>query len=99
MTIHFAPAVPAANPHFARWLRRPMVLPADNDNAGEAGDDTVLRDALEHFARHGLGAAEQARASAEQAILAEDLNTYRHWLGICRALDRRMAAKLERSHG
>lgn len=66
--------------------------PAANDNDAGVGSDVLLRDALKHFARYGLGAAEVARKEAERAFFADDRQGYRHWLGICRSLDRRMAA-------
>ncbi|MBS0481241.1 MAG: hypothetical protein JSR96_03645 [Proteobacteria bacterium] len=71
-----------------------MACRAANDNAVRSGSDAVLRDALKHFARHGLGAAEAARTEAEQARFAGDHQGYQHWLDICRTLDRRMASAL-----
>lgn len=64
---------------------------AANDNARDRGNDKMLRAALLHFAAHGLGAAEAARANAENAFFAGDRSQFRWWLGICRILDRRMA--------
>src|SRR5687767_3741837 len=64
---------------------------AANDNGAELGGDRMLRAALRHFAVHGLGAAEAARAEAETAFFTGDRTEYRWWLGICRMLDRRMA--------
>ena len=69
------------------------LVPA-NDNMGTFGGEKLLGAALRHFARHGLGAAEMARAKAEDAFFAGDRDRYRHWLDICRLLDRRMAAAL-----
>ena len=66
-------------------------LEAANDNGAGFGDDQMLRAALHHFAKHGLGAAEAARAQAETAFFAGDRTEYRWWLDICRMLDRRMA--------
>lgn len=93
MTIRFASANTAAfvrSAHGDARLRR-----AANDNAAQGAStgphDVLLRDALKHFAQHGLRAAEVARQNAERAFFAGDRPAYRHWLEICRALDRRMA--------
>lgn len=90
MTIRFAAA--------RRWdscvghvLGLAKIRRAANDNTRTADDDRMLRAALRHFAAHGLGAAEAARAEAEAAFFAGDSEQYRWWLGICRMLDRRMA--------
>jgi hypothetical protein len=95
MTIHLATARTAA----LRWLipvaTDLLVARAANDNAEPGIRDDVLRDALKHFARHGLGAAEQARHEAERAFFAGDRKAYQHWLAICRTLDRRMAAAVQ----
>jgi hypothetical protein len=94
MTIRFAAARPATIArrfgHTAGLRRR-----AANDNAAPASHDTLLRDALKHFAAHGLGAAAQARLEAERGWHAGRAEEYRHWLEICRRFDRRMAAALE----
>lgn len=63
---------------------------AANDNA-PGGRDVLLRDALKHFARHGLRAAQVARDNALEAHRLDDPAASTHWLEICRALDRRMA--------
>jgi len=97
MTIHFAAARPALarvlSPRFtARVLGR-----AANDNGSHPADlrhSAELRAALKHFAEHGLSAATVARQNAEQAFFRGDRQGYQHWLGICRALDRRMASVL-----
>jgi hypothetical protein len=90
MTIRFAAADRGDN-CLRRVLRPVAVRAAANDNAGGIGNDRMLRAALRHFAAHGLGAAEAARATAESAFFAGDRAEYRWWLGICRILDRRMA--------
>lgn len=64
---------------------------AANDNDHDLNRNGLLRAALRHFAEHGLGAAELAQRNAEQAFFAGNRKEYRHWLDICRALDRRMA--------
>lgn len=70
-----------------------MISRAANDN-GSPGHSAELRAALKHFAEHGLSAATVARQNAEQAFFRGDRQGYQHWLGICRALDRRMASVL-----
>ena len=57
----------------------------------------MLRAALRHFADHGLGAARAAREQAEQAFFAGDRQSYDWWLGVTRALDRRLALEAERA--
>lgn len=97
MTVHFAaarsPLAKLVNP--ARRSR--IIGRAANDNgepATQLRSNLELRAALKHFAQHGLGAAAVARKNAEQAFFRGDRGTYLHWLGICRALDRRMAGVL-----
>lgn len=75
-----------------------MALPAnDNDSLAEVteAEDAMLRAALRHFAVHGLAAAQRARRQAETAFFAGDRPAYQWWLGICRTLDRRMAAAID----
>ncbi len=98
MTVHFAAARTGASSPVARILGRRRFLSAANDNCGQNGDDQLLRASLRHFAEHGLRAAEEARKHAEQAFFAGDRESYQWWLGICRMLDRRMAAQFERSN-
>ncbi len=95
MTLHFAAARSAARSPIARALRCPPVPSADNDNCA-TNDDRLLHAALRHFAAHGLRAAREARKQAEQAFFAGDREGYDWWLGVCRTLDRRLAAKVER---
>jgi hypothetical protein len=87
MTIHDA-AARGERPVLSReFLRRG----AANDNGLDLTRNGMLRAALKHFAEHGLGAAEVAQRNAEAAFFAGNRKEYRHWLDICRALDRRMA--------
>ncbi len=92
MSIRFAAARPIGlNPIGCAFIagapRR-----AANDNGGHAaGSDRLLKATLRHFAAHGLSAAEQARAKAEEAFFAGNSEEYRWWLAICAALDRSMA--------
>ena len=96
MPIHFAGSRRPAQSPLARCLTLPLGMEACNDNGRAIADNVVLRAALVHFAEHGLGAAEQARTLAEDAFLTGDEVTYRHWLAICRTLDRRMARTVSR---
>ena len=95
MTLRFAAARPTALTYpFARThVVRIAVHPA-NDNGDEGQRDAVLRAALKHFASLGLAAAADARDKARTAYYAGQRDDYRHWLGICRTLDRRMAVAL-----
>lgn len=90
MTIRFAAAYSSESTVVVRALTT-TVRPAANDNVAGFPRDLVLRAALKHFAEHGLGAAEQAYNNAEAAFFAGNRDEYRHWLAICRVLDRRMA--------
>lgn len=95
MTIRLATVHPAAPLFFSPIQQRSVVQRAANDNTGTAQRDPILRAALMHFARHGLGAANNARDQAEHAFFADDRDAYRHWLAVCRTLDKRMAAAVE----
>lgn len=91
MIIPFANAIPPVSPILARYLEPVGGKAAANDNEAEALNDVLLRAALKHFARYGLGAAEQAHAEAERAFFSGDSEGYRWWIAICRTLDRRLA--------
>lgn len=102
MPVHFAAARSTAHSPIARALARKALTRAANDNGSLAGSapstfDAAMRAALSHFAEHGMGAAEEARRQAEQAHAAGDDQGYRYWLGVCRALDSRLAAKFEQA--
>ncbi|MDJ0978053.1 MAG: hypothetical protein QNI87_05925 [Erythrobacter sp.] len=60
-------------------------------------DEPLLKAALQHFAEHGLGAAQTARARAEAALGAGDRSGYRWWLEITRTLDARLADEAQRA--
>lgn len=92
MTIQFAAARTPVSSLGAYLFRPRIALQAANDNGEPLRHDGVLRDALKLFAEFGLGAAEEARTRAEHAFFAGNSQGYRHWLGICRTLDRRVAA-------
>lgn len=94
MTLRFAAARSAATSPLARALSRRQPGCAANDNATDANDH-LLHAALRHFAVHGLGAARDAHLRAERSFFAGDRENYLWWLGICRTLDKRLAARLE----
>lgn len=94
MTLRFAAARSTAVSPLARALSRRALGSAANDNGTDANDH-LLHAALRHFAEHGLGAARDAHLRAERAFFAGDRESYRWWLGVCRTLDRRLAARLE----
>lgn len=112
MTIHFAAAQGRLVPGLGTSLLRARMARPANDNSGSAlalrremrlcraenpaPDRETLHAALRQFSKHGIGAAEHARNQAERAFFAGDRSTYRWWLGVCRALDRRMAGMLAR---
>jgi hypothetical protein len=95
MTIRYAAARPAAAPvTLSRAaLGRISRAPA-NDNGDALLRDLVLRQALMHFAVHGLHAAQDAGERAAVAYSADEQGEYDYWLEICRALDARRARVL-----
>jgi hypothetical protein len=100
MTIHFAAAKGRIRPRLDAMQTRARMLRPANDNPAsgmEAVNRDVLNAALRHFARHGIGAAAHARGEAERAFFSGDRQSYQWWLGVCRTLDRRMAAALDRN--
>lgn len=103
MSLRFAAARTGRDAVIARTLAPPPARPASNDNARPLGEvlqnERVLRAALLHFAKFGLGAAEAAREEADKARLAGDDTAFAHWLSVCRQLDRRMARGLEAAAG
>lgn len=103
MSIRFAPAMGSSYhlPALLRgrgeslWLRRCGA----NDNAADAGSapfDPVLVEALRHFARDGLHAADTAEAAARAALAGGDHAGFDHWLGLTGCLDRSLARGLSR---
>lgn len=100
MSIHFAASRRQSGSSLARHLRFPRAMQAVNDNHGDGRramiDNPLLRSTLEHFAAHGLAAASQARYHAENAFLSEDDEGFRHWVAVCRLLDRQMAGRVVR---
>lgn len=103
MPVHFAAARSTAHSPIARALARKAHARAANDNgdaamlaAASASFDSVMRAALMHFAEHGMGAAEAAAHQAEEAFHEGDTAAFTWWMGVCRALDRSFATKVER---
>ncbi|TRD12353.1 hypothetical protein FGU71_11075 [Erythrobacter insulae] len=102
MSIRFAapytPGQSSANLYVSKSLFQPVPRHAVNDNGADHGTDSDhrLQAALRHFAEHGLGAARSAREQAQKAFFANDHQAYDWWIGITRALDRRLAAEAER---
>ncbi|HTN14449.1 MAG TPA: hypothetical protein VL094_06555 [Sphingomonadaceae bacterium] len=106
MTIHFAAADGRLIPNLSTSRARATMARPANDNIAlhnensrdlaeaQGADRATLHAALRQFAQHGIGAAEHARNQAERAFFSGDRDTYRWWLGVCRTLDRRMAAGL-----
>lgn len=90
MTIRFA-AAQGSPTSLDRYFGTEIASAPANDGASTPATDALLRDALLHFARTGLRAADAARENAEHAFFLGDRNKYAHWLGICRLLDARMA--------
>lgn len=96
MSIHFSAAADSVSSRVARALIAHVPLRPANDNGPEPSNDLILRAALHHFAEHGLSGA---RVAADRARIAGDRAEALHWLAICRALDRRMGARLAREIG
>lgn len=104
MALRFAPATlpgrsPAQLPVARAMVGRAIERVANDNGApplGQSTNDDVLRAALRHFARHGIGAARDARAQAEQAFFADDRQKYDLWMDITRVLDRRLAEEAAR---
>lgn len=100
MPVHFAAARSAARSPVARILAKQSPGIAANDNdypVGEPFPMESLRDALMHFAEHGMGAAKEAHRLALVAHEADNTDDVEHWVGICRTLDAREANKFERA--
>lgn len=105
MSIRFAAAGTGEAHAVLRVLRGARAGVPANDTGGPAAGsannsapDPVLRDALVHFARHGLNAPEEARREAMAALARGNELHFYHWLAICRKLDRRLANRLAKAH-
>lgn len=96
MTIHFSAARNSQADRIARTLIASVPFHPANDNGPEPANDALLRATLRHFGEHGLGAARLAADWAVEALAAGDMSEARHWLEICRSLDRRLAMRTER---
>lgn len=106
MTIHFA-AARGSNGNYtmspvARVLTRRPIQRVANDNGqlsnGLGRNNPLMQAALRHFAQHGLSAASEAKKCAEDAFFAGDREAYDWWIGVCRTLDKRMAAEIQRQN-
>ena len=95
MTIRFAAARKSRRLPSCVVPSGPVTLDAANDNDREPFGDRAVQAALRHFARYGLAAGDQARAQAQAAGYAGDLDRATHWLKIYRCFDRRRADALE----
>lgn len=95
MSIRFAAPPSAIAARMSPLAVRAAQMPPANDNGGGHATDAMLHAALRHFAAHGLAAAHRARGQAEAALSADDRQGYLWWLGICRTLDRPMAAAMD----
>ena len=95
MSIRFAAASSPLSARMPRELVRAIrMLPANDDHAPVSKPH--MHAALRHFAEHGLAAADHARQQAMKAARAGDRPTFEWWHEVCRALDRRMARKVDR---
>ena len=91
MTIRFAGARVGGNTAIQPWRCRSVTLCPANDNVRTLPDERALFAALRYFAHHGIGAAEHAATRALSAQERGDQDDSRHWLAVCRQLDRRLA--------
>ena len=89
MSVHFAPARGQASTPLARVLGQGRTYPAANDEpqATASQINATTQAALRLFAKHGLGAAAEARKTAELALQSGDEAEYSNWMQICRVLD------------
>ena len=95
MPIRFAASLKRTSCRMPRAHARAMRFQPANDNRGKRVASTHLHAALRHFAEHGLAAADHARQQALAAADAGDRHSFEWWLEICRALDRRMASRID----
>jgi len=94
MAIRFAGArVDGTSPLHA-WRCHSAPMCAANDNTADRLSDATLIAALRHFARHGMAAAAHAGERAVSAREQRDRDACRHWLAVCRQLDRRLADRV-----
>lgn len=100
MTLHTAFQRTALYTPIAKVLGRRAHGIAANDNKmpgtfSDLENPQLLSAAVRFFAKHGLGAACEARKLAEAAFFANDRAGYDYWLGICRTLDKRLALQTD----
>ena len=101
MTIFFASPGHLPGSPVAHGLIVGVPLSAANDNTAgnQPQEDDLLHLALRHFAEHGLSAARVAADNARMAASRGEEAKGRHWLAICRTLDRRRAYATARRLG
>lgn len=95
MSLHFAAARKGAGASVARILTPPSLQSPANDDRDPALDHALVREALLHFAAHGLGAARAALAAAQAARAQGDAQGAEYWQALCRVLDPRLARTLD----
>ncbi|MGB3797350.1 MAG: hypothetical protein WA957_13735 [Alteraurantiacibacter sp.] len=95
MAIRFASSLNRRQCRMSRNLARAQLHHPANDNRARHVQTTHMQAALRHFAQYGLAAADHARQQAMAASNADDSEMFEWWLEICRALDRRMAHRIE----
>jgi hypothetical protein len=91
MLSRFAAAPRAVRLPIGRAQNRALATAANDNVLKERDTEELLNAALRHFGAHGLGAARTARDEAASALANGDSHGYERWLGICRALDKRLA--------
>ena len=97
MSIRFAAAPSANTPRMSRAAVRAHDVCADNDNTDMRAREEMLSAALQLIVTHGSAAAREAGDRARTAAYEGDRANYRWWLGVCLALDRRLAHAIEES--
>ncbi len=96
MSIRFAAPPKPSSVRMAPGTVRSSRPVAANDD-GDLVSQVFITAALRQFAKHGLAAADHARDQAIAASEAGDRQTFEWWLEVCRALDRRMARRIDQS--
>lgn len=88
----------AANDNAARSLLAlaPVSLASSDEATPPSEDEALLVQALQLFASHGHGAADQAASAATRAAERGDHCDMAWWTAVCHTLDRRQARDLRR---
>jgi ribosomal protein S21 len=105
MAAIFALETPTFRPLNIRLIVRDVCFAAANDNVSETAGkhpelteeqaQDQLEDALRCFAKHGIKAAGVAREHSKHAFFEGDMKAYEHWRGVCKVLDRQVAATID----